>query len=354
MRWQKPTSPRVPCYYSLGAFVNLMVKRRDSLVRLDSSSSVTRSIFPLAGMLQAGVIRNAMAASLLSTAICPLPATATGLLERWRELSAGLGGIALDPRIPADTRGELLALARRGGLRCPEISHLGGSGDGRPSPCSTDRNERRAARASLEQTLVAAASGEVQRVLLTPTALPLRPERPAVARAFARGEPLEHEALDEARGSVAGAALDGLASVLEPCLLRAEAQTLTLVLPWPAPWPHAFPDAAEVAALCTIFEGAPLAGCLCLDWVDVWRALRPEREPPRSAGPRLACLRVADACGLSQRLPLGTGEGSWREQLDALGASVDGVDRVLTFRPETRPEDVERSLALLEQSGPRP
>lgn len=280
--------------------------------------------------------------TLLSTSLVPLPATASGLLESWRSLAAGLGGMALDPRLPPGLCSELLVQVRRAGLRCPELGHAWPTAG--PSPVSADRSERRAAQQTLEETLAAAERGEVRRVLLAPCALPLRPARVELARAFARGEPLALDDLSPARAALATAARSGLASVLEPCLRRAEAQDLRLVLPWPAPWPHAFPDAAEVEALGATLAGSPLEACRALDWVDVARALDPEREP-RCDVP-LACVRVADSCGLSQRLPLGAGEGSWRGQLQELGAGE--VDRVLTFAPSTNASEVARSLALLE------
>jgi sugar phosphate isomerase/epimerase len=282
---------------------------------------------------------------LLSTSIVALPVSARGLLESWRSLAAGLGGVALDPRLPPELCAELLPALRRAGLRCPELGHAWPAAG--PSPVSADRSERRAAREQLEETLSAAERGAVRRVLLAPCSLPLEPARVQLARSFGRGEPLALDALSPARAALAAVALDGLASVLEPCLRRAEAQDQRLVLPWPAPWPHAFPNAAEVDALGAILAGSPLAACRALDWVDVARALDPEREAERCST-ALACVRVADSCGLSQRLPLGGGEGSWREQLRELGD--EEAERVLTFAPATCAAEVARSLELLEAS----
>ncbi len=283
---------------------------------------------------------------LLSTSIGALPSGAGALIERLQGLGAA-DGIALDPRLAPELRRAVLAAALRARVPCPELSHPGA---GLPSPVSQDRGERRAARAALELTLDLAARGACARVLLPPALLPLRPERAELARCFARGEPLDLEGIDELRRELSAPARSALASVLEPCLRRAQDLGLWLVLPLPAPWPHAFPDGDELAQLAASFAGAPLAGCLCLDWIEVLRALRPEQEPPAPTLP-IASLRVADACGLSQRLPLGAGEGRWRAQLDALGAEARAADRVLTLRPDVTAGEVASSLAALAVAG---
>jgi hypothetical protein len=288
---------------------------------------------------------------LLSTSVCPLPAPAAAVLERCQELAEGVAGLAFDPRLSSTVRDELLTLARAEHLACFELGHPAGAGTGSlPSPGSRDRAERLAARRALEETLVCAHRHGVRRVLLPPASLPLLPERSSLARRFARGEALGLEAIDQARAALAPAALDAECTVLEPCLRVAEALDLRLAIPWPAPWPHAFPDASELERLLAIFEGAPLAGCLCLDWAAVHRTLRGSEAaaslPALLTPARLASLRVADACGLSQRLPLGAGEGGWRELLAELGEG-ELADRVLSFRPDTTAAEVARSLELL-------
>jgi hypothetical protein len=133
-------------------------------------------------------------------------------------------------------------------------------------------------------------------------------------------------------------------------LRAAEGGGVTIVLPWPPPWPQQLPDAAEVRELeLRCFAGAPLGSCLCTDWAHARSVLENgDAAQPDAAATALACARVADACGLALRLPLGSGEARWQQTLEAAGEA----ERVLTLRSDVTAAEVARSVERLAPRGP--
>jgi sugar phosphate isomerase/epimerase len=283
-----------------------------------------------------------------STALCPLPAVSGQILARWEGLARGAGveAMAIDPRLSPGLQQEVLHAARARGIRCSELAHpqLGPSGLRAASPASGDRDERAAASAQLLDTVQRAAGAGVERVLLPPVILELSQPRAALARRFALGLELasELEQLEQERAERGRIAIDALCLVLDPVLRRLDPLGGTLVLQLPAPWPHQLPSAEEVAALARLFAGAPLGICHATDWAHVAAALGVEAEA-QAAEPTV--LRLADACGLSTRLPVGTGEIDWPAALAAFG---DGgrPPCVIVCRAEVEPSPAEMQQAV--------
>jgi len=112
----------------------------------------------------------------------------------------------------------------------------------------------------------------------------------------------------EERTARAAPALDAVCLVLDSALQQAEGVGCELLLMMPTPWPWQFPNMGEVMRLLQEFAGAPLSGCFALDWWHVRRQLEPDRDVDPPAIQDVAQVRVADACGLSTRLPPGIGE----------------------------------------------
>jgi sugar phosphate isomerase/epimerase len=276
----------------------------------------------------------------LSTAPCPARSTAGDLLERWRWLAGeAIGALAVDVRLAAGQRHELLRLLPRHDLYCAQLTHPTNAGR-QPPPCpvSDDREERLAARRALAPSLELAADFGVPAVLLMPAELALQPSTGALARLFAEGRDLPLGELNGARAARAPQLLDRLCEVLDPAVELAARLDVKLRLPGPTPWPHQVPDGVAAGQLCEIFAGAPLQRSTFVDWVHCAAAL----GQPATAT-TTPSVRLADACGLATRLPLGSGEVDWSAQ-DAALAAEEGV---LTFVEAVRPEEVQRSVALI-------
>jgi sugar phosphate isomerase/epimerase len=284
-----------------------------------------------------------------STALCPLPAVPGQILACWEGLAqaAGIGAMAIDPRLSPRQQQEVLREGRARGIPCCELAHprLGPGGLPAASPASSDRAERAAARAQLLDTVQRAAGAGVERVVLPPAILELSLSQAALARRFALGLGLapELEQLEQERAERGRAAIDALCLVLDPVLRRLDALGGTLLLQVPAPWPHQLPGSEEAAALAGLFGGAPLGTCHATDWAHVAASLGVEAR-----GSEAAVLRLADACGLSTMLPVGTGEIDWPAALAALG----GEERppcVIVCRAEADPSpaEMQQTVALV-------
>jgi len=280
------------------------------------------------------------------TSICTLPATAAGVLARWQELCGPLAiqRLGLDARLPVGLQQEILRVAGRLGLDCVELHHprLGPSGLPAARPASPDRTEQLEARRQLLGTLERAHRHGVQRVVVGPQALELSISRADLARRFALdldlGPPLAQ--LGEDRQAQLPDALDGWCRQLDPVLERVGALGGTqLVLVAPAPWPHQFPGEEEARALCRVFAGAPIGIVHAIDWARLSTNL----GGSPGALERVVAYRVADACGLRGMLPVGTGEIAWRE------LRIGPSQRVLTFRADSRREEIARAVDLLER-----
>lgn len=282
-----------------------------------------------------------------STALCPLPAVPAQILAQWEGLAGGAGirAMALDPRLSPQQQQEVLREARARGIRCCELAHpqVGASRLRAASPASSDRAERAAAAAQLLDTVQLAAGAGVERVVLPPVILELSLPRAVMARQFALGLELAPalEQLELERAERGRVAIDALCLVLDPVLRRLDALGGMLVLQLPAPWPDQLPSDDEAAALARLFAGAPLGTCHATDWAHVAAALGVEVE---ARGPEAAVLRLADACGLSTMLPVGTGEIDWPAAL-----AVGGEERppcVIVCRAEADPSPAEMQQAV--------
>ena len=261
-----------------------------------------------------------------STAICPLPATPARLIDLWEHLCGELAaGIVPDGRLNGPFQQEVLELARVRGQACPLIVHpvVGAHGQPAASPCSPDRDERRAAREQLLASAERAGRFGVPRLLLLPQSLPLSLSRRALVERLERGVPPAEtvDGLEEERRERSTYALDALCLVLDSTLRGLEPIGVELLLSRPAPWPDQAPGAGEVTRLLQLFAGAPLGTGFATDWWYLGRTL----GAPGRLGPDHTAttpedgpldgepLSVADGCGLSGALPAGTGELPWSE-----------------------------------------
>ena len=132
--------------------------------------------------------------------------------------------------------------------------------------------------------------------------------------------------------------------MLDELLPRCAALSLSLVLPVPAAWPDQLPDLDEARRLLQLFRGAPLQTCFGSDWAFLAAALRRTEPAVAKATPALACLRLADACGLRPRRAPGVGEVRFEQVL----AGVAEIDQVIAPGPEVWPDEVARAVDLLD------
>jgi hypothetical protein len=302
----------------------------------------------------------------LSTSVLGLKRGSAGaLLERWRALSAegGDATLSLDPRIPPAFQDELLVEARARGLRATEVAHpfLGPEGLPAASFARADPHELRAAASQLRATLERCSEHAVSRVVLYPTSLELAVTPAELRRRHALALPRERLAtLAEERRARAGVALDGLALLLDAVLGRAEELGLVILLPTPAAEPHKVPAPVEIAALFERLAGAPLSTCHATDWAHARAALgldddgadgADNADDGRAPGAEVALfgppvsVRLADACGLTLRLPLSAGEVDW----SGGGPFPRGEateELVLTLDVSARPDEVAASFRL--------
>lgn len=282
----------------------------------------------------------------LSTSACPPSLTPAAVLERWSALAGGaIPVLALDEGRPGDLQGELLRLAARRGLSCCELAHPAWSAPTRPaaSPASGDREERRTAARQLVDTVHRAADREVHRILVRPARISLAPEIARLRWLFALDRQLPLEELAAQRSARVAPALDGVRAALDPALEAAARLGVSLALAGPAPWPHLVPSSAEVQRLREEFRGAPLSWCCCTDWAAAAAALG---IADAAELPAPEALRLADAAGLSTRLPLGSGALVAEDVAEALRDAELGV---LTLRSDVDAAEVRRSVAWIER-----
>lgn len=316
-----------------------------------------------------------------------MPAPPERLLERCRVLLAERALLlAVDTRVPTVVQQDLLRLVARQGGQVVELAHATGRIDRRAvgSPLSNDRGEREAATAALLSTLAIAGASGVERVLLYPWGLPLHRGVPELMRRFLVEDDLPLEALGEERQALAATAYDRLRAALDPIVNAAAGAGVQLVVAGPSIWPHQFPDETEVALLCQEFAGAPLGACHFSDWAHARTSLlgkaSPVIAPPNSEEWSLATtasglllplfkgevddggpadpiattsapaappplVRLADAAGLTLRLPLDVGESRWRDAVPQALAAPGPV--VFAFDEETSPAELARSIDLI-------
>ncbi|MCC6750010.1 MAG: hypothetical protein IT371_20260 [Deltaproteobacteria bacterium] len=318
----------------------------------------------------------------LSSSLCPTPSPPRQLLEHWktrrRETALAL---ALDRRLPPAVQRELVELSLPGGVLVRELAVPGETAPRRPAPRATsaDRGERRAATELWRELVAFAASRGVVRLVASPEPLDLSTDSiEALRRRFACAEPLELEALEDERAARAQPALDGWRGLLDGVLKQATDLGVTLAFLTPTVWPHQCPNGEELGRLAEEFAGARLGTVHATDWAHARSALLgepatsaptpaplfastasglwlplPASAPAASPAPSQRAAsptaphdsaRLADACGLRLRLPLGTGELPLPAALEHL---PETGDRVLTFDTACTAAEVERSLGLL-------
>jgi hypothetical protein len=284
----------------------------------------------------------------VSSSACALPASPAALLADWegRCRGAEVTGLCLDPRLDHELQHEVLALCRSD-VACLEIGH---PVPGRPaaSAISEDRDERSTARRELVASGRRAHEFGVGRVVVLPWLLPgLTPAPARLAERFQRSLDPGIAALEDARAALARPALDACCLTLDPTLRELDGLDVQLVLLRPTPWPHQFPDADELSRLARVFDGAPLASSLAVDWWHVGRHL--DRAPGTPGGAPV--VHVADACGLSSGLPVGTGELDW----DAVAPALESAEAaVLTYDAAlcATPREVATGVTLLGKLAP--
>lgn len=317
----------------------------------------------------------------LSTALLALPADPAQLLARWDALLPDRqGSLATDPRLSLSQQDELLRLARARGRRCSEVAVPLRDERGRraPSVSSSDREERRAARAWALQAARLAARQGAERLSLLPTQLSLHREVDELRRAFAEGDILDFDELLAERATLIDAAVDGWRALLDPLLNQAADDGLIVQLLGPTIWPQQLPDRHEIDTLAREFAGAPLQLLLASDWQHArdtlgWQATAEEESKQADAdlppeilamlsaeaisallAPKSAAaadqpapptsLRLADAAGLELRLPFGVGELDHAWLTEQLGAATHAT---LVCDPGTTREEVERAATLI-------
>ncbi len=248
-----------------------------------------------------------------------LPADAA--VARFRALADGAGAaalaVAVDPRLGSAQQAAWIECFRAGGVSCAEVAHpfvLAGRRRG-PMLTSDDRDEQRAAARRTVETIYMAADHQVPRVVVYPGVLDLRPAVEQLQRAFALAEEPPHDELAARRLTLAAPALDGVRAGLELSLESAARLGVEVALPGPCPWPHQLPCWLEVEGLLREFAGAPLAPMFFMDWAHAAGELETLDRFPSST----RAVRVADACGLRLRLPLGAGEARWPTRFAVAG-----------------------------------
>ncbi len=283
----------------------------------------------------------------LSTAICSLPQDSAGILRSWEEKSQGrIPSLAIDSRLSLALQADVLQLSSRRGLICAEITHSFTGEFGRPaaSIVSADRDELRHARAQIIATLELAHRFEVHRVILSPGRINLKMSESDLRRRFLLGLEWENEPLLQERHSLAVEALDHLCLVLDPVLAAAEKYDLQIVWLSPTFFLHQIPGPNEVRQLLEIFAGSPISICFCTDWAQLAKMLQTGSLDHLTQS-KFSCLRLADACGITGRLPLGRGEIIWPETLKAIHSARD---HVLTFHSGTTEQELMHSLTFYE------
>ncbi|MCA9669452.1 MAG: hypothetical protein KC503_27845 [Myxococcales bacterium] len=282
---------------------------------------------------------------LLSTAALPLAELQSPAApERWRELSSSaVDGVAIDARVSAAQLSDLLEQLSRARLRCGELSEPLASQPGKVAPraLADDRDERRAAAQLLADVVELAGRHEVPRVVLLPAVLDLAPSAAALCERFAERTRMPRDRLLRQRLGAAETALDLYLAHLDPLLERADRVGVELALLGPTVWPHQLPDAAELALLRAEFHGAPLAPYLALDWLHAARALGLVELGPKPERPG-ARARVADACGLTLRLPVGCGEVDWEQ------VKLPHDECVLALSHDVTRGEIQRSIERLD------
>jgi hypothetical protein len=162
--------------------------------------------------------------------------------------------------------------------------------------------------------------------------------------------PLDLEELDRERSERGGLAVDQLLLVLDECFELTGDTGVTVALPAPAPWPHLVPAPIEVDRVLVVLSGAPLKAGWRVDWAHVFASLRDvELATPEAEGGSAGW--VADACGLSPQLPVGTGEVSWPGALSPLPRSADAT---VVSRPDTTTGELEQSARVLDEWRTKP
>lgn len=273
------------------------------------------------------------------------------LIGAWREARGGDTrlGLVTDPRLDLPLQRAILEQLQ--GIEVLQLCLPRQDTRSRPHPnaCSADRMERHAAQKLLLAQIQLAKAFDVPAVIVPWVELELHRSMAEMQRLFARGSLLPLEALDAERASFGQAIVDRLLQWLEPSLLRASKEGVTLQLCTPAIWPHQAPDRAELTQLGGALAGAPLGLLRGIDWAHARFQLRGEereirggraplpvdvaalcaasgvpleaeelglspaggeaQRPPAVVAPLpIAALRLADASGLSLRIPPGLGE----------------------------------------------
>jgi sugar phosphate isomerase/epimerase len=276
----------------------------------------------------------------------------------------GVAGVELDYRIGAKTFGPMPAALKRAGLTvvsvhnfCPhpaDMARFSPSGD-LLSLSDREKEIRRRAVALTARTLEIAAELEAGVLVLHCGRVAMEPEIPAWQRLFDTdqirsecGREFAARKLAQ-RDRLKGPHLDALCFSLDSLLRLAERHGLRLGLENRVHF-HELPGPEDFALLFEKFAGAPLGY-----WHDTGHAQRNAALgicTPQSllaAGAKhLLGLHLHDARGLTDHLPLGSGEIDFGALKPFLAA---GIPRVIELTPGTPEADVTTSIRYCHQNG---
>jgi hypothetical protein len=251
-------------------------------------------------------------------------------------LALGAPALVIDATLPDELAEALCDSTKR-----TEVTVLAREVAARARLCALDRAERQAATERISDLLRRSGAAGIGLYLVELGSTDQKWDPGQVALRFARGEWQPDDALLEDRGALAPRHLDGARFSLERLLATAEREAVALAI-LPRRAPPALPDAAELGRLLAEFRGAPLGywhhsgrthaeQALALSTPEAWLA---------AAGERTLGAHAADACGLLQPLPAGTGEVDF-------GPLAQLPVATLVAPPETPAAELSSALALL-------
>ena len=276
----------------------------------------------------------------------------------------GVAGVELDYRIGAKTFGPMPAALKRAGLTvvsvhnfCPhpaDMARFSPSGD-LLSLSDREKEIRRRAVALTARTLEIAAELEAGVVVLHCGRVAMEPEIPAWQRLFDTDQIRSEHGREFAarklaqRDRLKGPHLDALCFSLDSLLRLADRHGLRLGLENRAHF-HELPGPEDFALLFEEFAGAPLGY-----WHDTGHAQRNAvlgictPQSLLAAGAKhLLGLHLHDARGLTDHLPLGSGEIDFGALKPFL---APGIPRVIELAPGTPEADVAASIRYCHQNG---
>lgn len=288
----------------------------------------------------------------LSTTLCQIPQAPNSIFQSWQARNRGAPWLAIDPRLPGPVQNDLLEIAHRAGTFCCELAHPRRLPNKRPtaSLSSLDSHERREAIQQLCLTVETAAKFLVPRIVLYPSLFPLKIDIETLRYCYAIEKSIDTQLLMNHRRFLAERAFDGLCQTLDRVLQKTSAYTLEFCFVVPSMYPHHFPSVGEVNRLLREFKGAPLGAIYATDWAHAKNVLS-LNEYDEALDTTPTALRIADACGLTLRLPLGCGEVSWSPVWNTLNKIPSLQKAVLVLETDATNDEISSSIDFLEKES---